>query len=433
MFCQLFGKYLQEREVINDEDYLQLIREQMSVRVKLGTIAVMDGILTEEQVERINELQKSQDRRFGDIAVEQGMLTDEQVGGLLKKQGNAYMQFVQLLMDMTDITRDKLEEYLEDFRKKIGFTPEEMETLKKDDLDELLPMFVYSSKPYVKDIAGLVTRNLTRFVSRDFYIEKARKVTELPYTHLACQKMGGDDEIWIAIAEKEENGAFLHVASSFSKQEMDEVYDDAYDSVCEFINVTSGLLATAMSEKKVSIDMEPPKGYEAQTAKGDFYVMPVILEGRRLEIVIAVNSAFHAGEKALKLGMVTAQEDVSEGDGARVLIVDDSRMSRQMLRNILEKDGYRVVMEASNGLEGLQAYMKCKPDLVTLDITMPEMDGLEALEKILSYDPKANAIMITAAGQQEKLMRALKAGAKYFISKPFNDEEILANIKKVLA
>ena len=108
-------------------------------------------------------------------------------------------------------------------------------------------------------------------------------------------------------------------------------------------------------------------------------------------------------------------------------------MSRQMLRNILEKDGYRVVMEASNGLEGLAAYMKCKPDLVTLDITMPEMDGLEALEKILSYDPKANAIMITAAGQQDKLMRALRAGAKYFISKHFDEEEILANIKKVLA
>ncbi|MBO6299362.1 MAG: response regulator [Lachnospiraceae bacterium] len=135
----------------------------------------------------------------------------------------------------------------------------------------------------------------------------------------------------------------------------------------------------------------------------------------------------------MQLGSVTTEEDTSEGEGARVLIVDDSRMSRQMLRNILEKDGYRVVMEASNGLEGLAAYMKCKPDLVTLDITMPEMDGLEALEKILAYDPKANAIMITAAGQQDKLMRALRAGAKYFISKPFNEDEILANIRKVLA
>ena len=433
MFCQLFGNYLQEREVINEFDYRQLIKEQMSVRVKLGTIAVMDGILTEAQVEKINELQKTQDRRFGDIAVEQGLLTDEQVGGLLKKQGNAYLQFVQLLMDMTDISKEKLEEYLEDFRTKIGFAPDEMEKLKKDDLDELLPMFVYSSKPYVLDIAGLLTRNITRFVSRDFYIEKARKSKEMNYTHLACQKIAGDHTVYIAIAEAEEQGAFLQVASAFSKQDMDAVYDDAYDAVCEFINVNSGLLASALSEKAVNIDMDPPQGYAGQVAKGDFYVLPVVLEGRRLELLIAVDSEFEPGQEAMQLGSVTTEEDTSEGEGARVLIVDDSRMSRQMLRNILEKDGYRVVMEASNGLEGLAAYMKCKPDLVTLDITMPEMDGLEALEKILAYDPKANAIMITAAGQQDKLMRALRAGAKYFISKPFNEDEILANIRKVLA
>ncbi|MBO6208005.1 MAG: response regulator [Lachnospiraceae bacterium] len=179
--------------------------------------------------------------------------------------------------------------------------------------------------------------------------------------------------------------------------------------------------------------MDPPQGFAGQVAKGDFYVLPVVLEGRRLELIIAVDSDFEPGQEPLKLGSVTTEEDTSEGEGARVLIVDDSRMSRQMLRNILEKDGYRVAMEASNGLEGLAAYMKCKPDLVTLDITMPEMDGLEALEKILAYDPKANAIMITAAGQQDKLMRALRAGAKYFISKPFNEDEILANIRKVLA
>ena len=254
MFCQLFGNYLQEREVINEFDYRQLIKEQMSVRVKLGTIAVMDGILTEAQVEKINELQKTQDRRFGDIAVEQGLLTDEQVGGLLKKQGNAYLQFVQLLMDMTDISKEKLEEYLEDFRTKIGFAPDEMEKLKKDDLDELLPMFVYSSKPYVLDIAGLLTRNITRFVSRDFYIEKARKSKEMKYTHLACQKIAGDHTVYIAIAEAEEQGAFLQVASSFSKQDMDAVYDDAYDAVCEFINVNSGLLASALSEKSVIVN-----------------------------------------------------------------------------------------------------------------------------------------------------------------------------------
>jgi CheY-like chemotaxis protein len=438
MFCQLFGNYLFEEDVISKDEYQKLIEEQMSVRVRLGTIAVMEGILSEEEVEKINQLQRTQDRRFGDIAVEQGLLSDTQVSALLVKQGDVYMQFVQLLMDMLSITKEEIEDHIENFRKKIGFTPEEMEILKKDELDELLPMFVISSKPYVLDIAGLFTRNITRFVSRDFYIEKARKVKEYKYAHLACQELVGDDSVFVAVAEADEqdkHGAFLQIASSFGKQEMVEVDADAYDSVCEFINVTSGLLATSLSDKGISIDMEPPLGFENQTVNGDFYVLPIIVEGRRLDILIAVNSEFEAGDGPLKLGAVSAPyvpEDESHG-AERVLIVDDSKMSRQILRNILETDGYEVVMEAANGLEGVEAYKKYNPDVVTLDITMPEMDGLEALEKILDYDPDANVVMITAAGQQAKLIKALKVGAKRFISKPFDENEILTNIKEMMA
>ena len=99
MFCQLFGKYLLEQRAINESDYRTLINEQMNVRVRLGTIAVADGMMTEEQVEKVNRLQMTQDRRFGDIAVDLGLITDEQLGGLLKKQGDSYLQFVQLLTD----------------------------------------------------------------------------------------------------------------------------------------------------------------------------------------------------------------------------------------------------------------------------------------------------------------------------------------------
>ncbi|MBR1472249.1 MAG: response regulator [Lachnospiraceae bacterium] len=124
--------------------------------------------------------------------------------------------------------------------------------------------------------------------------------------------------------------------------------------------------------------------------------------------------------------------DTAEKNGARVLIVDDSRMSRRMLRGILEKAGYQVIAEAENGAKGVEAYQTLRPDVVTLDITMPQMDGLEALEKILALDPAANAVMITAAGQQDKLLRALRAGAKRFISKPFQEQDILSNIAEVV-
>ncbi len=95
-----------------------------------------------------------------------------------------------------------------------------------------------------------------------------------------------------------------------------------------------------------------------------------------------------------------------------VLIVDDSGMSRMMLRDILEEAGYCIVAEASDGFEGELAYKQYEPDIVTLDITMPNMDGIECLERIMDYNPDAKVIMITAAGQQNKVIKALKIGAK---------------------
>ena len=434
MFGQLFGKYLVKQSLISEETYQQIIEKQMTVRVKLGTIAVAEGLLTEEQVEEINRQQRQLDKRFGDIAIEQKLLTPEQMDALLSKQGNAYLQFVQLLTELANFTNSDIEQYLKDFQKEIGFSDSELEALKAEDLDKLIPLFVFSSKPYIKEIAGLVARNLTRFVSRDYYIEKAKHLKELPYAHLSYQELAGDDSVFIGIAEEEDQGEFLKVASEFSHEEMEQVTADTYDAVNEFINVTSGLFATELSRKGTHVDMEPPLSFKNQTAKGDFYMIPVYLENKKIDVVISVNSEFVAGETPEQLGGVIHRETtpVSADSKGNILIVDDSRMSRTMLRNILEKAGYTVVMEAANGADGLEAYKNCKPDIVTLDITMPQVDGLEALRQILTYDPNAKAIMITAAGQQDKLIQALKVGAKRFINKPFNEEEILTNIRDVL-
>ncbi len=434
MFSQLFGKYLVKQSLLSEETYQQIIDKQMTVRVKLGTIAVAEGLLTEDQVEEINQLQRQLDKRFGDIAIEKNLLTPAQMDALLTKQGNAYLQFVQLLTELTSLTNGDIEQHLKAFQKEIGFSDAEMDALKSDDIDKLIPLFVFSSKPYIKDIAGLVARNLTRFVSRDYYIEKAKHLKELPYAHLSYQELAGDDSVFIGIAEEEDQGEFLKVASEFSHEAMDHVTADTYDAVSEFINVTSGLFATELSKKGTNVDMEPPLSFKNQTATGDFYVIPVYLENKKIDVLISVNSEFIAGETPEQLGDVMQREAAAASADSKgtVLIVDDSRMSRTMLRNILEKANYTVVMEAANGADGLEAYQKCKPDIVTLDITMPQMDGLEALNQILSYDPKARAIMITAAGQQDKLIQALKSGAKRFINKPFNEDEILTNIQDVL-
>jgi len=119
--------------------------------------------------------------------------------------------------------------------------------------------------------------------------------------------------------------------------------------------------------------------------------------------------------------------------GKKVLIVDDAAFMRMMIKNILTKNGFEVVGEASNGVEAVELYKKLKPDLVTMDITMPEMDGIEALKKIKEIDPNAKVIMVSAMGQQQLVIEAIQAGAKDFIVKPFQPDRLLEAVNKVLS
>ena len=115
-----------------------------------------------------------------------------------------------------------------------------------------------------------------------------------------------------------------------------------------------------------------------------------------------------------------------------ILIVDDAAFMRINLKNILEKAGYEVVGEAENGSEAVQKYKDLDPDLVTMDITMPEMDGIEAVKKIREIDSDANIIMCSAMGQQSMVVEAIEAGAKDFIVKPFDDDRVIEAVEKAM-
>ncbi len=116
----------------------------------------------------------------------------------------------------------------------------------------------------------------------------------------------------------------------------------------------------------------------------------------------------------------------------RILITDDALFMRVTLKNILTKNGYEIAGEAANGRESVEMYKTTKPDLVTMDITMPEMDGISAVKEIRSFDPNAKIIMCTAMGQKNMVMEAVTAGARDFIVKPFQPEKVLEAVNKLL-
>jgi len=116
----------------------------------------------------------------------------------------------------------------------------------------------------------------------------------------------------------------------------------------------------------------------------------------------------------------------------RILIVDDAAFMRMMIRDILSKNGYEVVGEAQDGAQAVEKYKELKPDLITMDITMPEMDGIAALKEIKKLDGNAKVIMCSAMGQQAMVIDAIQAGAKDFIVKPFQADRVIEAIKKTL-
>jgi two-component system chemotaxis response regulator CheY len=119
--------------------------------------------------------------------------------------------------------------------------------------------------------------------------------------------------------------------------------------------------------------------------------------------------------------------------GTKVLIVDDAAFMRMMLRDILAKNGFEVVGEADNGKVAVQMYGELKPDVVTMDITMPEMDGIAAVKEIKANDPNAKVVMVSAMGQQAMVIEAIRSGAADFIVKPFQPDRVLEALGKALS
>lgn len=289
MFGLYFGDYLLKKGKISHSLLMDVLRQQDTSHIKLGLIAVAEKLLTSKQAEELNELQKHEDRRFGDIAIEKGYLKREDVEYLLKLQGNPYIKFVQALTEKNIMTLEQIEEALEEFKKDNGFSDADLVALKSGDIDRIIPLFVKTSVPFAGECISLAIRNIVRFANSNIMLKKSYTVREYSFPSLAYQQLVGLHNIFVAFAGEDE--ALLSIASPFAKMEFEAMDEDAFDSVCEFINCSNGLFASKLSRENIHIDMTPPNYAQNKALKcdGNIYVVPIIINGKQTDLLVAVD------------------------------------------------------------------------------------------------------------------------------------------------
>ena len=293
MFGIYFGNYLQNKGVISKEQYFELLEEIKTSRLKMGLLAIVNGLMTEAQAEEVNQLQQMQDRRFGDIAVDKGYLTEEQVSSLLKMQGDQYLLFVQALIDHNYLSLEGIQQELKAYKKEERFSALDLDAIKSSDLDKIVPVFTKETSipPVMKDYLALIARNFVRFIDTDVRLEQAERVNSCSVPFMASQEMEGEFNFFVGISGEED--ALLSAASIYGKETFDQIDEDALDAVCEFINCNNGLYASKLSEEDIELELMPPVMYTKKTriqTDGPMYCLPLHISGKKLELVICLES-----------------------------------------------------------------------------------------------------------------------------------------------
>ncbi len=289
MFYLLFGKYLTKKNILSDNAINEANHTVSDSRLRLGLIAVSEGLLTEAQAEEVHHLQAVKDKRFGDIAVEKGYLTHDQVDHLLSMQGNTYLKFVQSLVDANYMSLDEINAQLSAYQKEYGYTDDQITRLKNSDLDDILDIILPLENSYYKNLLSLAIRNLVRFIDPYVFVTGCYKSDSYEFQSLAIQKVVGDHEILLGFSGS--NAGLIKLANTYADEDFTEMDADSYDAICEFINCINGLFASQLSNDDVMIDMLPPNYHTKQTIKSTgLVVVPVTFSNYSIDLIVSIDT-----------------------------------------------------------------------------------------------------------------------------------------------
>ena len=315
-----------------------------------------------------------------------------------------------------------IDEYLNLYQTDNSLTDEDMERLRTpEQLNRILPRYLLGDIGYYERFIRLVIEKISHLLGEKITPKKMTQTHTHSFESLAYQEIRGAHRIIFSLTGQ--CGALLPIANKFADKEFRRMNGEAFDSVCEFINTLCGAYASMMSDENIVYEIMPPAALSRNTIQSDdvLYVLPIEACGKEISMVFAFNTDVN-----LECG--AKEDDIS----ANILIVDDSVVTRNSMRKILEYAGHNVVGEAVDGDDAVEKYLSLRPDIITMDVTMPKKGGLKALKEIISHDPDAVVLMVSASAQKGTISEALIHGAYDFIRKPFEPDEVLDKISEAL-
>lgn len=287
MFFRLFGNYLKEKKLLDADQLDGLLQYRKENRVKLGMLAVEQGLMTAEQAEEVNRLQAVQDKRFGEIAIEKSYLTSADMDMLIAKQGNPYFLFLQAIQETGCLEKDALTKALLMYKDEKKYSDSQLEVIKGGTADDIANLLLHADNKHAEGLLRLMVRNLVRFISTDIYFDSIEKVDTFEAAKLASQKITGAVPMQLGISCVDSE--MLELACIYGKEEFDSLNADAYDAVCEFINCNNGLYARTNSTLSCEMELLPPTFEEGAVLTGEIYLLTVYVNNKKLTVFVKLD------------------------------------------------------------------------------------------------------------------------------------------------
>lgn len=288
MLNRLFGNYLVEKQLLKQEQLDDLLPVPKDLKAEVETIAVINKVISSATAqELLKQIDKSAER-FGETAIDAGYLTDEKLDEILTYQSNAFMKFVQELLNANVLGMEQVNPLLDEFQQNGEFSDAELSSLIHDDLEQCVNIFVPLKANRLKEFVLTMIRTIRRLIDCDAYLDKAYTAHSLQLDKYACQTIAGDLHIRVYISAP--GNGLLAIANYFTGDTYEAVNEDALDNVGEFINCINGLFATNLSYDDVSVDMNAPE----YALDGPFisneklYVIPIHANGSSFRAVLEV-------------------------------------------------------------------------------------------------------------------------------------------------